>query len=312
MIQSKIHQFLVQLDNQTQKFYQVLSFYEQAYIQNTETLAGKRTKNITWSPQLDISELINSKQVTAIKSTLLSNNTHICIYVQKSIVIASNQNVIGCEVLLSILQINKQESNRSNYLNKQYIQTISNSQQNLKLLNELLVINQELFSNFHRLPTFELDFLIKFLHLQHQTQKYYVFYQYRLVIPNQDFDEKVKILIIPTMNFISRGSTQDDHCNNINQELYHLSEMTKDVFYNPSDKIKQFRERVRKSNKKAKKPLIPIQPQYSITKQNPLLKIQPIVRPQEFSFHETSNTKPRRNKIFNSLNFPQTKKLLKL
>ncbi|CAD8119169.1 unnamed protein product [Paramecium sonneborni] len=309
-IQSSIHQFQVQLDDQIYKFCYVLSFYEQAYIQNIETLAGKRTKIITWSPQIDLSALINSKQVTAIKSTLLSNNATICIYVQKSIVIVSNQNETGCEATL-INFINQQmskDSNRSNYLNKQYIQTVSNSQQNIKLLNELLTINQELFQNIRRLPNFQLASLIDFLNIQHQAQK-------QLVISNSDFNENANIQNIPIMDFISHESTQDGHCNKISQELFHLQEMPKDVFYNPPDKIKLFRERVRKSNKKAKKPLIPIQPQYSMVKQNQqLLKAKPVVRPQEFSFHETttSNVKPHRNQIFNSLNFPQTKTLLKL
>ncbi|CAD8092856.1 unnamed protein product [Paramecium primaurelia] len=306
-IQSKIHQFSVQLDDSTYKYCHVLSFYEQAYIQNIETLAGKRTKIITWSPQIDIQALINSKQVTAIKSTLLSNNANICIYVQKSIVVVSNQNETGCEATL-VNFINQQlskDSNRSHYLNKQYIQTISNSQQNIKVLNELLAINQEMFQNLQRLPSIELSNLIEFFNIQHQAQK-------QLVISNLDFDENVKIQHIPQMNFISHESTQEGHCNKISQELFHLQDMPKDIFYNPPDKIKLFRERVRKSNKKAKKPLIPIQPQSHMPKQNQLLKAKPIMRPQEFSFHETSNKKSHRNQIFNSLNFPQTKTLLKL
>jgi hypothetical protein len=36
--------------------------------------------------------------------------------------------------------------------------------------------------------------------------------------------------------------------------------MPQDMFYNPPNKIKLYRDRVRKSNKKAKKPLVPIQP----------------------------------------------------
>lgn len=40
--------------------------------------------------------------------------------------------------------------------------------------------------------------------------------------------------------------------------MYMLQEMPKDIFNNPPDKIKLYRERVRKSNKKAKKPLVPI------------------------------------------------------